>query len=212
MIWQTYLLVLGSVVVAQLSPGPNLVAVASTGLAEGRARSLMVVLGVSSGMLVWSAATALGLGTVLEIAPYTLTVLKFLGGAYLLWMGWGALKATLRGAGSMISGQGHDLTLPRAWRRGFLVVLTNPKAGLMWAALATFLFGAGLSPLQVMVFGPVGALTGLIIYGGYAILFSSNIAMRGYSRFGRLFEGVFAAAFGLLGGKLIWDAMREIRA
>jgi threonine efflux protein len=91
------------------------------------------------------------------------------------------------------------------------VILTNPKAALMWTAVGTFLFGSGLSALQVVAFGPVAALSAIAIYGAYGLLFSSGFAVKTYSRFARWFELAFGSAFGALGGKLLWDGVRELR-
>lgn len=200
------------VLAAQISPGPNLAAVASVGMAQGRKPALCVVAGISSGMLVWSAATALGLGALIEAFPLSLLFLKFLGGGYLLFLGIKAACATFRGGGSAkFAPDTRSLTNGLAWRRGVLVLLTNPKAALMWAAVASFLFGQGLSAWHVLAFGPMGALSGLVIYGTYAWLFSTGVAMRGYSRFSRWFEGVFAAAFGAMGASLILAGAREAK-
>ncbi|MEM9798392.1 MAG: LysE family transporter [Pseudomonadota bacterium] len=202
------------VLAAQAAPGPNLVAVASVALAQGRQSALWVVGGVASGMLVWSLGTAFGLGALLTAFPLSLVAMKLLGGGYLLYLGLRAARTTLRGAGAPTIGAG-DGALPTAgaaWRRGLLVVLTNPKAALMWAAVATFLFGLGLTPLQVLAFGPVGAVSGLAVYGTYALLFSTGLAMRGYARFARAVEGAFAAAFATMGGGLVWSGLRDLRS
>ena len=98
-----------------------------------------------------------------------------------------------------------------SWRQGVLVVLTNPKAALMWSAVATFLFGSGLDTWQVALFGPIGATSGFMIYGCYAVLFSTGTAISLYKRFSRWFESVFSASFALLGGKLLFDGIRTIR-
>ncbi|WP_299775921.1 LysE family translocator [uncultured Tateyamaria sp.] len=200
------------VLATQISPGPNLAAVASVGLAQGRRPALFVVTGISSGMLVWSMATALGLGALIEIFPLSLLALKLLGGAYLLYLGLRAARATLRGGATpTFTHDTRPLNDGQAWRRGILVLLTNPKAALMWAAVASFLFGQGMSAWHVLAFGPMGALSGLVIYGIYAWLFSTSLAMHGYTRFARWFEGVFAGAFGLMGASLLWAGMREAR-
>lgn len=200
------------VLAAQLSPGPNLAAVASVGLAQGRRPAWFVVTGVASGMFVWSVATALGLGALIEAFPLSLLLLKLLGGGYLLFLGVKAARATWRGqAGAHFSPDATPLSDGQAWRRGVLVLLTNPKAALMWAAVASFLFGQGLSAWHVLAFGPLGALSGLVVYGTYAWLFSTGVAMRGYARFSRWFEGVFAAAFGVMGASLVWAGVREAR-
>ncbi|MEO4042830.1 LysE family translocator [Hoeflea sp. CAU 1731] len=201
---------LAGVLAAQISPGPNLAAVASIGLAQGRRPALFVVAGVASGMLVWSLATALGLGALIEAFPASLLILKLAGGGYLLYLGLKAARAIIRGSGNAkIKPDERPLGNAAAWRRGVLVVLTNPKAALMWAAVASFLFGQGLGPLQVLAFGPLGAFSGLVIYGAYAFLFSTGLAMRGYARFSRWFEGVFAAAFGTMGASLLWSGLRD---
>jgi threonine/homoserine/homoserine lactone efflux protein len=200
------------VLAAQISPGPNLAAVASVGLAQGRKPALCVAIGISSGMLVWSAATALGLGALIEAFPLSLLFLKFLGGGYLLFLGIKSARATIKGGGNAtFAPDTRPLTNGLAWRRGMLVILTNPKAALMWAAVASFLFGQGLSAWHVLAFGPMGALSGLVIYGTYAWLFSTGAAMRGYFRFSRWFEGIFAAAFGAMGASLIWAGLREAK-
>lgn len=200
------------VLAAQVSPGPNLAAVASVGLAQGRRPALFVVTGISSGMLLWSMATALGLGALIEAFPMSLLLLKFLGGGYLLFLGLKAARTTLQSASkATFTPDAQPLSDEQAWRRGLLVLLTNPKAALMWAAVASFLFGQGLNAWHVLAFGPMGALSGLVIYGTYAWLFSTGVAMRGYSRFTRWIEGVFAAAFGLMGASLLWAGVREAR-
>lgn len=209
--FEAYLITLLGVIAAQASPGPNLIAVASVSLAQGRKTGLFVVGGVSSGMLVWSMATAYGLGTVLEYFPYSLVAMRILGGSYLLWLAFKGIKSALKKQPGSIVASKNKLTNSQAWMRGFLVLLTNPKAVLMWAAVATFLFGAGLTKEQVLAFGPVGALSGFIIYGFYAWLFSTNAMTKIYQRFASLIEYAFGAAFGLLGGKLLLDGIKEIK-
>lgn len=199
------------VIAAQIAPGPNLVAVAATALAEGRARAFLVVTGIASGMLVWSAATALGLTALITANPISLTLLRLIGGSYLLWLGIRALRAALSGQPVTLTARNHDLTPARAWARGLTVVLTNPKAGLMWAAVATYLFGAGLTAPQVFAFAPLGALSGLLVYGTYAWLFSTGTASRGYARAAGPINAIFATAFGAMGGKLIWDGLKDLR-
>ena len=200
------------VLAAQISPNPNLAAVASVGLAQGRRPALCVVVGVTSGMLVWSAATALGLGALIEAYPLSLLLLKILGGGYLLLLGVKAAWKTFRGGGiAIFAPNTRPITNTLDWRWGVLVLLVNLKTAFMWAAVASFLFGQGLSAWHVLAFGPMGALSGLIIYGTYACLFSTGIAVRSYSRFSRWFEGIFAATFGAMGISLIWAGVREAR-
>ncbi|MCK0167764.1 LysE family translocator [Jannaschia sp. S6380] len=209
---EAFLITWLGVIAAQASPGPNLVAVASVALGAGRRPALWVVVGVASGMLVWSLTTAFGLGALLLAYPLSLGLMKLAGGGYLMFLALRAARATWRGGDTRIGARAEAIGDVAAWRRGFLVVLTNPKAALMWAAVATFLFGLGLSPLQVLAFGPVGAVSGLVIYGIYAVLFSTGLATRTYARFARWVEGAFAAAFGAMGATLLLSGLRDLRA
>jgi threonine efflux protein len=199
------------VMAAQASPGPNMMAVAGAALKQGRGAALLVVSGIASGSLVWAALTAFGLGELFRRVPQLLTALMFLGGAYLLWLALRSLRSAWRGTAAAIVANAESLSSWAAWRRGLLVVLTNPKAALMWSAIATFLFGAGLPMLAVLAFGPLVAVTATLIYGGYGLLFSSRIAGHLYERFARVIEFVFGAAFGALGGVLVLAGVRALR-
>ena len=52
----------------------------------------------------------------------------------------------------------------------------------------------------------------MLVYGSYALLFSTGLAARTYGRFQRWIEGLFGAVFGALGGKLVADGIAELRA
>ena len=207
---EAYVTTLVGVALAQASPGPNFLAVVGAALGTGRRAAMWTVLGISSGMVVWALLAAFGLGALVTAAPATLTWMKLLGGAYLVRLALGALLAAWRG----VDVTARELKVPgglRAWRHGLFVVLTNPKALLMWTAVGTFLFGSGLSTTQVALFGPVGMASALVIYGAYGVLFSTGFASAVYSRFARMVEALLGLAFGALGGRLIVDGVRELR-
>ena len=197
------------VALAQVSPGPNMMAVIAVALGQGRRHALLVALGIASGTLVWAAAVALGLGVVFQTLPVSLTVLKIVGGLYLLFIAIKALRTTLAGGNGAVVAARAPVSALGAWRRGFFVVMTNPKAALMWSAIATFLFGAGLGNIEVLGFGPVVAISAMLIYGGYGLVFSTGVATRAYARFWRVSEAIFGVAFGALGITLLVSAVRR---
>lgn len=200
------------VMAAQASPGPNMMAVAGAALRQGRATALLVVSGIATGSLVWAALTAFGLGELLRRFPHLLTVLMFMGAAYLLWLAGRSLLSAWRGNFTGPRANADQLTPWGAWRRGVVVVLTNPKGALMWSAIAAYLFGAGLPMLSVLAFGPFVAVSATLIYGAYGLIFSSQIAGSFYRRFARGVEFAFGAAFGALGAVLLATGIRALRA
>jgi len=208
---EAYFITLLGVIAAQASPGPNLIAVASASLGRGRTSGIFVTLGISTGMLFWALAVAFGLGALFTQYPGSLTLLKFVGGAYLIWLASRSLRSAWQGGDRLIQSDRTDRSNLANWKRGMFVVLTNPKAALMWSAVGTVLFAAELTPWQVALFGPIGATSGFIIYGGYSILFSTRSANQLYKRSFQFIEIAFSVCFGVLGGKLIIDGVDELR-
>ena len=207
-----YLTALGATVAMQAAPGPNLLAVAGVALSEGRLRGVLVAAGVASGVLIWATAFAFGMAALFERHPVAGQAMQLAGGSYFVWIGVRALRAARRGDVGAIEAGARTMSPGGAWRRGLLVVLTNPKAALMWAAITALLSGGGLAPLGVLAFAPIGSLSAFLIYGGYAVLFSTGVARRVHARSARTLEATFGALFTLLGAKLLLDGLRELRA
>lgn len=208
-VWQVYALTASGVILGQLAPGPNMLAVSSVALSAGRRQALAVALGVATVVAFWVVLSALGLAAVIAVYPWLLTLMKLVGGCYLLLLAARALAAALRGGAvrlqpSAASAGGWD-----AFRRGALINATNPKSALMWAAVSTFMFGSGLSWAEVLGFAPIGCLCALAVYGLYATLFSGGLMRRAYARFARAVEALFGAVFGVIGGRLTAAGLGE---
>ncbi|MDJ0781344.1 MAG: LysE family transporter [Desulfosarcinaceae bacterium] len=197
---------------AQVAPGPNLIAVAGVALSQGRRAALCVVAGVATGILVWAAAFAAGLSALFVAFPNAAVGLQLVGGSYFLFIAVKALRSACVAAPSLIQAAGRRLTLAAAYRRGLFVVLTNPKAAMLWAAVSAFLLASGLPSVAVLLFAPLGSLTALLIYGSYGLLFSTAPAQRIYAKTASLCEAAFGALFGAIGGKLLVEGVRELRA
>jgi threonine/homoserine/homoserine lactone efflux protein len=107
-------------VVLLLTPGPIVTLVISTGATRGVRAALVTVAGTSSGNALLLAAIALGLSWVLSHAVYLFELLRWLGVAYLLWLGVRAWRSAARPPPPPAGNQVHF------WR-GLLVALSNPK-------------------------------------------------------------------------------------
>ena len=129
--WELYLAFIAASILLILIPGPNVALIIANSVAYGTRRGLLTVAGTSSAMAVQLALTALGLTTVLGMLAAMFDWLRWLGVAYLLYLG---VKAWFAPA--------HDLTHVAAqikssraiWLRGFLVSFTNPKTLLFYGA------------------------------------------------------------------------------
>ena len=204
-------LVLG-VLLAQVSPGPNMMAVSSVALGTGRRAGVLTAAGVASGVFVWAILFTFGIGAFFNAFPESITAMKLAGGSYLLFLGIRAVRAAFRFTETGGSKARLERTGGRAFVTGLLVVLTNPKAALMWIAVSIFLASAHPSHGQFLAIGFCMSLSAMAVYGTYAVLFSTGLAMRAYRRTARYVEGAFGAIFGALGVKLVVDGIRELRA
>lgn len=187
---------------AAISPGPNLVAVASRGLGSGRASAAMVALGLSVGAFMWSLLTSVGLGALFSAYPVLLRILGGIGGAYLLWLGFKGWRAAMTGRGGQILAVKGGGSL-RDFLHGLTVTVTNPKVVLLWATLSTFVGPAITSWPMLLIFTLGSGAIIFVIYGAYGLLFSTGGARGVYQRFQRTAEGVFGSMFGLLGVLMI---------
>ncbi|MDA3624823.1 LysE family translocator [Saccharopolyspora sp. WRP15-2] len=116
-----------------LTPGPNMVYLASRAISQGRRAGLVSLGGVALGFVVYLVAAAAGLSALFVAVPEAFHVVKFLGAAYLAWMAWQILRP---GGGSPF--EPRELvphSAARLFGTGLLTNLLNPKIALLYAAL-----------------------------------------------------------------------------
>lgn len=200
------------VLLAQISPGPNMVAVSSFALGATRKAGVFAAAGVASGVFVWAILFAFGVGGLMSAFPQTITAMKIVGGSYLLYLAFKALRSTWLDSPKNVDAGCLKATNSRAYITGLLVVLTNPKAALMWVAISMFLASTNPAYWQFLVVGICASFSAMMVYGTYAVLFSTGAAVRTYDRFYRFIEASFGVVFGSLGVKLILDVVKELKA
>jgi threonine/homoserine/homoserine lactone efflux protein len=142
-------------------PGPSMIYILSRGITAGRRTAVATAFGVESANVVFVAATAAGLAAVLAASAVALTVVRWAGAGYLLYLG---LRALVRGAVPPELVGSHSAPARLAYREGLLVGLSNPKVVLFFLALfPQFVSSArGSAALQVLVLGAVFIAIGLI--------------------------------------------------
>jgi threonine/homoserine/homoserine lactone efflux protein len=115
-----------------LAPGPDMLYIASRSLGQGRRAGLLSCLGIATGLLVHMTGAALGLSTLLVLWPLAYTIVKWLGVAYLLYLG---VRMFLeRGEVRFDPAAPVRDSAWRIMRQGFFVNLMNPKIALFFLA------------------------------------------------------------------------------
>jgi threonine/homoserine/homoserine lactone efflux protein len=146
-------------------PGPNVLFVLARGLGGGRRAAVVSVLGVETATLCFVVSAALGLTALLASSAVLFHVVRYLGAAYLLWLGIRALVTRT----APIAGAPPD---GRTFRQAFAVGISNPKVAIFFLAfLPQFVtLGAGSASLQVLALGLVFLLVALVLDLGWALL------------------------------------------
>jgi threonine/homoserine/homoserine lactone efflux protein len=149
----TFLAFAFAAVVLAITPGPGMAYVVARTVAGGRAEGLASCLGTGLGGMLHVVAAALGLSVLIAQSALAFTLLKYVGAAYLVYLGIRTLrgKAEAHTAGRVAS-QGPR----RAFREGVLVELLNVKTALFFLAFLPH-FVAPAQPLvpQLVVLGTI---------------------------------------------------------
>ncbi len=91
--WHGFLLITSVHLLAAASPGPDFVLVSQQTLAKGRRTGLICSLGITLGLSIHITYSVLGLATVIAHSQPLLTAIKWLGGSYLIYLGWQGIQA-----------------------------------------------------------------------------------------------------------------------
>lgn len=174
---QTLLAFFGVAVLLALTPGPDNIFVLLQSAQRGWRAGMAVVLGLCAGLVVHTAAVALGLAAVFAASALAFTVLKFCGAAYLTWLAWHSLRAPSDGgnapaaqAAAPVRAMAAAPGMARMLGRGMVMNLTNPKVLIFFLAfLPQFADPArGSVALQLMALGGVFMLATLLVFGAIA--------------------------------------------
>jgi threonine/homoserine/homoserine lactone efflux protein len=185
-----------------LTPGPAVLYIVTRSIDQGRRAGLVSVLGVHVGTLVHIFAAAAGISAVLAASAVAFSVVKYLGAAYLIFIGARRLLDRTR-LGAPPSGE--PTRLRRAFLDGVIVNVLNPKTGLFFLAfLPQFVtVSRGQVGEQIVALGVVFVLLGAITDSLYALGAGSAARwLRGSPRFlaserwisGSLYIGLGVAA------------------
>ena len=134
-----------------ITPGPNNMMLFASGVNFGFVRTIPHMCGIGAGFLVLLLAVGFGLGALLETVPWLYTLLKFTGGAYLLWIAW-------KIGTSRSLGEGSAGARPMTFLQAAAFQWVNPKAWVMAvSAMATYT-DAGNYTASVLLVGVAFAL------------------------------------------------------
>lgn len=147
----TILLTLASIhFIALMSPGPDFALVVQNSTRHGRQTGIYIALGLSLGIFVHSFFSLTGISYLVHQQPTLFAFVQFVGGSYLTYLGYGAIKATIININHT---DNEDAPAPNlvlnnkkeALSKGFITNILNPKALVFFISLMSSLVPADMS-------------------------------------------------------------------
>ena len=195
---QLYLF-LGATLALLLVPGPAVLYITARSANQGRLAGLVSVLAIETANFLQAVAATLGLSAILLSSALAFDVVKYLGAAYLIYLG---IRKLLASEEAIAEGDIKHESLARIYWQGFAINLLNPKTTLFFFAfLPQFVDPShGSVTAQIILLGLIFVVLGALTDGTYAII-SSMLSgwLRGNKRFKKVQRYVSGTVFVGLG-------------
>jgi threonine/homoserine/homoserine lactone efflux protein len=196
----TLVLFAAAAIVLIAIPGPNHVYIVARSVSQGRGAGLASALGVETGTLVHVAAAAAGLSAVIASSATAFNLVRYLGAAYLVYLG---IRALTRRDGHEGGVEVDAAPLRRTFAEGVMVNVLNPKVALFFLAFLPQFIDPSRGPVavQTLVLGAVIfvlALASDLVYALAASALGERLRRRG-AGFGRVQRRVTGGVYVALG-------------
>lgn len=164
----TFALFVVAALVLLIVPGPSVLYIVARSVEGGRTTGFVSVLGIQTGALVHIAFATLGLSAILASSAFAFSVVKWLGAAYLVWLGLRRIFGDEE-EGDVAA---EPERLSRVFSQGVIVNTLNPKTALFFLAfLPQFVDPArGAAWAQIMLLGATFVILALCSDGLYALI------------------------------------------
>lgn len=190
-----------------MTPGPDMLLIASRSASQGRAAGFATLAGIQAGTYCHALAAAFGLSQLFLIVPHAYDAVRYAGAAYLLYLAWKTVRSGAATIAPEAGGSRHPVGT--MFRQGLLTNLLNPKMAMFVLALFPQFVQpeAGSVALQILVLATVLNAIGLVVNGA-VILGASRLGriFSGQGRFRRLPQYFLGAVFAGLAARLAFDS------
>lgn len=188
-----------AVVLASVGPGPAFLLCTETALRSGRRAGIMCGAGLAVMAGTWTLAALAGLETLFETVPGAYTAMK-VGGALLIL---GFAVVIWRSAEAPAAEGAPRPSKRRAFARGFVLNLGNPKSILFSAGVLLVIFPPGLTKAEMALVAVNHVVAEVVVYATLAVLLNRDRVRRRYMDHKPVINRVMAVVLGGLGARLL---------
>ncbi len=226
--WHGFLLITSVHLLAAASPGPDFVLVSQQTLAKGRRTGLICSLGITFGLGIHVIYSVLGLATIIAHSQPLLTAIKWLGGGYLIYLGWQGIRAKPKKPFNLVHSADADSSVSQLvlsqqnvatkksfnraentetpfaiLRRGFFCNVFNPKAPVYFVAIFTLVLSPDIPLWQLAIYGVWMMVLQMAWFSAVVMLLSIPAIHQRFQRFEHWIDRVLGSAMIVLGLNLI---------
>jgi RhtB (resistance to homoserine/threonine) family protein len=189
---------------AVMSPGPDFIMTMRNSLVYSRRTGMYSAIGLGLGILVHVTYCMAGIALVISQSIVLFSVIKYLGAAYLIYIGIQSLRAKSNkdGAAAKLPAETQDLTKLQAIRSGFMTNVLNPKATLFFLSLFTLVIQPGTPMAVKMIMGAEMVLATMAWFMLVAVLVSHRSVKKHMSKIQHYVERTMGGILILFGVKL----------
>lgn len=185
--------------ILNVTPGPDMLYVATRSAAQGRGAGVVSALAISTGGLVHTLAAAAGLSALIVYSPVAFQAIKWAGAAYLIYLGVGSFRRAEPAEGRTA---GLRAPLGQVFRQGVLISVLNPKVILFFLAFLPHFADpdSGRFAVQIVCLGLIFNTGGTMVNTAVALLFGVAgewFSRRGYHKFQSRLTGCIMIVLGV---------------
>jgi len=184
---------------ALLAPGPDFAMILKQSITYGKRASIIASIGIGCGVSVHLVYTLLGIGLIISQSIVLFSIIKYMGAAYLIYIGYQSLKSR----GMKLEDQGEQkheyISDKKSFMMGFLCNALNPKATLFFLSMFTVVVSP-TTPLEIQAaYGAFSAVTAIMWFVALSIILSLSKVRNFFNSFGKMFDRAIGAILISLG-------------
>jgi len=174
--------------IALLSPGPDFAMILKQSITYGKRSSIITSIGIGCGVSVHLIYTLLGIGLIISKSIVLFSIIKYLGAAYLIYIGYQSLKSQGMKLEDVKVHKYENISDKKSFMIGFLCNALNPKATLFFLSMFTVVVSSS-TPIEVQAFyGLFSALTAMLWFVALSMILSLRKVRNFFNSFGKVFD------------------------
>ena len=189
---------------AVMSPGPDFIMVVKNSLTYSRKTGVYTAVGIGCGIVIHVLYTFFGIGLLIKETPSLFNFIKYIGAAYIIYIGVMSLFAKPSQQKVIVAGLENDISPFKAFRIGFITNALNVKASMFFLGLFTTMISSETSFKTLTILGFLVVFQTMLWFVLVAYFFTQPLVQKKFYEFENIFNKIFGVLLILLAVKILF--------